>query len=170
MKLLKSLLVLFIAVSITSCSSNEDNSFELVSTNLVGTYKLTAYKSVETETATSSTGTETKLSETTKIGGSFTVDVTLNTDKTYSIDGNFIVTSNNGDNEQAVVILASNGTYNLNEVSKTITLTALTDGALVDGKFDIKTFNENKIVLKQEVEGSGDVRIDAITDITLERK
>ena len=167
MKLLKSFLILFIAISITSCSSDDDNSFELVATNLVGSYNLTAYKSVETEIATASNGNESTLSTTTKTGGSFKVVVALNANGTYSIDGNFILTPNKG--EQDVVIIASSGNYTLNATAKTITLTVSEDEAFIGGTFDIKSFNEDKMVLKQTVDGTGDVRIDAITDITLER-
>ncbi|WP_166385917.1 hypothetical protein [Polaribacter sp. 11A2H] len=168
MKLLKSFLILFIAISITSCSSDDDNnSFELVATNLVGSYNLTAYKSVETEIATASNGNESTLSTTTKTGSSFKVVVELKANGTYSIDGNFILTPNNG--EQNVEIIASSGNYSLNATDKKITLIASEDGAFVGGSFDIKSFNEDKMVLKQTVEGTGDVRIDSITDITLER-
>ncbi|QVY64649.1 hypothetical protein [Polaribacter sp. Q13] len=167
MKLLKSILVLFIAISITSCSSDDDNSLELVATNLVGSYNLTAYKSVETEIATASNGNESTLSTTTKTGSTFKVVVELKADGTYSIDGNFILTPNKG--EQNVEIITSSGNYSLNATDKKITLIASEDGSFVGGSFDIKSFNEDKMVLKQTVEGTGDVRIDSITDITLER-
>jgi hypothetical protein len=167
MKLLKSFLILFIAISITSCSSDDDNSFELTATNLVGSYNLTIYKSVETEIATSSTGNESTLSTTTKIGSTFNVVVELNANGTYSIDGNFILTPNEG--EQNVVIIASSGNYSLNATDEKITLTASEDEAFVGGEFGIASFTEDKMKLKQTIDGIGDVRIDSITEITLER-
>jgi hypothetical protein len=173
MKLLKSFLILFIAISITSCSSSDDeNSFELVATNLVGEYTLTAYESVETETATSSTGTETILSTTTKTRSSSTVVVILNANNTYSIDGILVMDSktDQDENDDEIKDLDdTSGTYTLNIVSKTITLTPTTDESFIDGSFNIKTFKEDQIVLEQEVEGSGDVSISTTTDITLER-
>ncbi|PQJ68642.1 hypothetical protein [Polaribacter butkevichii] len=175
MKLLKSFLILFIAISITSCSSDDDNSFELVATNLAGSYNLTAYKSVEAEIATASNGNESTLSTTTKTGSTFSIDVALNANGTYSIGGTLLLkykadpTPKGGDEDNEILTLASSGNYTLNATAKTITLTVSEDEAFIGGTFDIKSFNEDKMVLKQTVEGTGDVRIDAITDITLER-
>jgi hypothetical protein len=173
MKLLKSFLILFITISITSCSdSSSEPPYTLSNANIAGTYKITAYESVETETATSSTGAETVLSTTTKTRSSSTISVTLNTDNTYSIDGILVLDSktNGVENDDEIKDLDdTTGTYVLNATSKTIFLTQTTDDSFIDGGFNINTFNEDKIILEQEIEGSGDISIDTTTEITLER-
>ncbi|WP_343328653.1 hypothetical protein [Polaribacter staleyi] len=174
MKLLKSFLILFIAISITSCSSDDDNSFELSAVNLAGTYKITAYKSVEIESATSSAGKVITLATTTKTRSSSTVKVILNANNTYSIDGILVMTSKTDgvDNDDDIQDLDDTaGTYALNLDSKTITLTETLGNGLVIGTFDLKTFNADKLIIKQDVNSTtkGGNDINTVTDITLER-
>jgi len=179
MKLLKSFLILFIAISITSCSSSDDdNSFQLTAENFVGVYALTDYESDVTETATSSTtGNTVELSETENEGSIYSTVVTLNTDGTYSIDGTFVLTSEtDGSTTEAVITLETTGTYSLNIISKTITLTetvteeAAKGAGLVEGTFTITSFNENELELEQTTNATaGSNSINTVTEITLTR-
>jgi hypothetical protein len=180
MKLLKSFLILCIAVSITSCSSDDENSFELTAENFVSVYALTDYESDITETATSSSGDVSTLSETEKEGDTYDTEVTLNADNTYTIDGSFRIGSKT-DNETETfqtIILETTGTYSLNIISKTITLTetvteeAVKGAGLVVGTFDIISFNENKLELEQTTTTAASVgtnSISTVTEVTLTR-
>ncbi|MCL7761965.1 hypothetical protein MPF19_00960 [Polaribacter sp. Z014] len=174
MKLLKSILVLFIAISITSCSSDDDNSLELTSENLAGTFKITSYKSVETETAKNTAGTVIGSSTTTKNRSSSTIVVTLNSNNTYSIEGILVLDSKTGNDKNDDEINDLNdtkGTYAFSNVEpKTFTLTESEGKKLIIGNFEIKSFNVNSLVLKQETNtNAGNIEIKTITDITLER-
>ena len=178
MKLLKSFLILFIAISITSCSSSDENSFELTAENFVGVYALTDYESDVTETATSSTtGNTVELSETENEGDTYNTAVTLNTNGTYTIGGTFRMWYETGEIETfKTIILQSTGTYSLNIISKTITLTEdeaeeETNGAgLIAGTFNITSFNENELELEQTTNiPDGSNSINTVTEITLTR-
>lgn len=177
MKLLKSFLILFIAISITSCSSDDDNSFELSAANLAGTFKITAYTSVETESATSSAGVTTELSKNTIVGDTFTnMVVTLNTGGTFTAKGSFRVNSTvtptpeDGQKDAEIVTLDSEGTYSLNLTSKTISLIDTSGDGYVNGTFEIKTFNVDKLIIKKETDvTTGGITNNIVTDITLER-
>ena len=166
MKLLKSILVLFIAISITSCSSDDDNFLELSEINIASSYNLTAYKSVEKESATSQSGVTSELSKTTIVGGTFTnAIVAFNANGTYSINGNFVLgynttpTPKDGQRDSEAISLSSNGTYKLDPISKTITITETTGLGYINGSFDIKSFNQNSLVLKQETNANEVFRV-----------
>ena len=178
MKLLKSFLILFIAISITSCSSDDDNSIELTSQTFVGIYSLSDYESDVTETATSTTtGNVTTLSETEKEGRTYAVNLLLNVDNTYSIKGNFILESEtDGNKTEQVIIFETTGTYSLDLLLKTVTLTETVteeavDGAgFIAGQFKITTFNDNEIELEQITNtNAGSNSINTVTEITLTR-
>ncbi|WP_218597834.1 hypothetical protein [Polaribacter sp. NJDZ03] len=182
MKLLKSFLILFIAISITSCSSSDDdNSIELTAQSFVGVYALTDYESDVTESATSSTGKESILSETENEGSVYNTVITLNTDGTYTIDGTFLQTSEiDGDqnNEiETIITLETSGTYVLNITSRTITFTeaiiADADGSgFITGEYVIEDLNENELELKQTntiAAAAGTNKIVTVTEISLTR-
>ena len=175
MKLLKSILVLFIAISITSCSSNDDDNFlELTSENLAGTFKITSYKSVETETAKNTAGTVIGSSTTTKNRSSSTIVVTLNSNNTYSIEGILVLDSKTGsdtNDDEINDLNDTKGTYAFSNIdSKTFTLTESEGEKFIIGNFEVKSFNLNSLVLKKETNTkSGNIDIKNITDITLER-
>ena len=149
MKLLKSLFVLFVAVSIISCSSDDDNStqYTLNNTNLSGTHSLTMLNSSSTET-TNINGLDVVTVFTT-VGDTFQVIVVFDEDGTYVINGEYLVnyvTTVAGqivdEGSEIIVITNETGDYTTNNALMEIEL---------DGEtYDVTLFNANELRMVSE--------------------
>tara|TARA_B100000809_G_scaffold265773_1_gene325670 strand:- start:11742 stop:12245 length:504 start_codon:yes stop_codon:yes gene_type:complete len=142
MKLLKSLFVLFVAVSIISCSSDDSNQYTLNNANLSGTHSITMLNSSETET-TNVNGLDIVTVSTT-VGDTFQVIIVFSEDGTYAINGEYrigYVTTVAGQivNEGFEIIDFTNetGNYTTNDSLMEIEF---------DGEtYDVTLFNANEL-------------------------
>ena len=177
MKILKFVLVLFISISITSCSSeSKEAPFTLSDANIVGTYNISSFSAEEVESATSSAGVTVELSKNTKIGDTFQVSLVMNANGTFVATGEYrsvstvIPTPNAGQANPAIIVLNSSGSYLLNTALNTISFTQKS-GDFIDGSFDITTFNESKVVIIQEtIDTQGGITNEIKTSITFNRE
>lgn len=148
MKLLKSLLVLFVAVSIISCSSDDDSvQYTLNNANLSGTHSLTMLNTSDTET-TNINGLDV-VTEFTTVGETFQVIVVFDEDGTYVINGEYLVnyvTRVAGqivdEGSEIIVITNETGDYTTNNALMEIEL---------DGEtYDVTLFNANELRMVSE--------------------
>ena len=148
MKLLKSLFVLFVAVSIMSCSSDDDSvQYTLNNTNLSGTHSITMLNTSETET-TNINGLDVVTVFTT-VGDTFQVIVVFDEDGTYVINGEYLVnyvTTVAGqivdEGSEIIVISNETGDYTTNNALMEIEL---------DGEtYDVTLFNANELRMVSE--------------------
>lgn len=148
MKLLKSLFVLFVAVSLISCSSDDDNNqFVLNNANLSGTHSITYFTTSDTET-TNVNGLDV-VSEFTTVGDTFQITVVFSENGTYVIDGeyrnNYVVKVAGqiiDEGFEIIDVTNETGDYTTNNSTMEIVL---------DGEtFDVTLFNENELRIVSE--------------------
>lgn len=157
MKLLKFILVLFIAASITSCGDNnsDEPSFILTNDNLAGTYIINSFSAQAKVTSLVSGLPITVNSSST--GDSFQVNITFDVDGSYTVEGLYrvvtILTTTGSKPFTSIEILETDdsGTYEIDSINGTITFTS-SKGDLLKGTLNIVTFNETTINLTQEAE------------------
>ncbi len=173
MKLLKSLFVLFVAATLVSCSSDNNNNdtYDLTLENFIDTYSQFFSKNIVAETVTFSNGTSSTTTTTTD--GIIFQDVNY----TFSNGGTFIangllttrvtIVSASGEttvNDDVIVSLDVNGTYSLNSTNSTLTLSYQIEGQNITKLYDITRFTESELYLEYENE----VTIGDITTNTFE--
>jgi hypothetical protein len=164
MKFLKLILVLFITVSITSCSDEtSEPPYTLSNANIAGTYNINNL-SIDTK-VTSSTivaGVDVPFTVATSksTGDTFKVSFILKSNGTYTINGAYTITSivtpavGNPISSDDIIVFpdsGDSGTYNLNIIDNTITFTS-SSGDFLEGTLNVVTFNETTISLSQELE------------------
>ncbi len=148
MKLLKSLLVLFVVVSFVSCSSDDDNNqFEFNNTNLSGTYNITMSNSTEIQT-TNVNGLDI-ITEYRTIGDTFQLTIVFNESGSYSIDGEFrenytetVAGQLVDEGSEIIVINNETGNYSTNNSTMTFVLDAEV--------FSVELFNQNELRITSE--------------------
>ena len=161
MKLLKSLLVLFIAVSIASCSSNNDEvSFTLSNANIAGTYNISSLNiisKITTVTDVAGIPVTLDIASSKSEGDTFQVDFVINENGTYTSSGEYRlvttispITGETTTNSE-IIKFNDSGSYVLNTTNETIVLTSDTDD-FIEGTLNVVKFNENTIDISQEVE------------------
>ncbi|GHC45377.1 hypothetical protein [Ulvibacter litoralis] len=149
MKLSKIVAVLFVALSIVSCKSDDDGANEFVynKANLEGTYSLNYFVSTEVET-TIINGYEVATT-TTSTGDTFQVDFIFSENGTYTVDGEFretytVVVNGETTEEDSQIIVISNETAGYS-------VSASTSLLILDGEtYQVTVFNENELQLRLE--------------------
>lgn len=148
MRLIKSLFVLFVAASLVSCSSDDDNNqLELNNANLAGTYAVTLLNSTEVQT-TDFNGAEI-ISTTTTVGHTFELEIVFFENGNYVVDGLYV--------EEYLVV--SNGTVQVEETdiididfeegiysTNNSTMELVLDGET----YEVDLFNQNEIRVSLE--------------------
>lgn len=158
MKILKSLFVLFIAISLSSCSSETSApTYPLSLANIAGTYNIQSL-SVSTDiNTTTSNGLSIKVATASLVGDIFQIDLVMNTDGTYTAKGAYTTTyrlspvAGPGVEEVKIVNIDYSGNFALNTVDNRITFSG---GLLQDlsGTLEFQTFNETSFSLFQEID------------------
>ena len=158
MKNLKLILILFISISLTNCSSDDDTPpFLLSNANIAGTYEIGSLTGTETETATSSSGAIVNLSNATILGANFQINFALSASGTYTISGLYRevkrTTPNGGSASETEELLNidSAGNYQINTSDNSITFSP-TSGNFLSGKFDVNTFTTTILSISQETD------------------
>jgi hypothetical protein len=159
MKLLKYILVLFMAVSITSCGDESSApSYMLSNANIAGSYVVNSFNTEEIESATSSAGVTLEISKNIKVGDTFQIAFEIKSNGTYSAKGEYrsvsTVTpapSTGQANPEIIGGFDIPGSYQLNTTDNTIIFSSQSDEFIV-GPFSINVFNETTLTMIQEVE------------------
>lgn len=165
MKIFKFILVLFVTVSITSCSDEtSEPPYTLSNANIAGTYNINNL-SINTK-VTSSTivaGVEVPFTVATSksTGDIFKVTFILKSNGTYTVNGSYTITSivtpavGNPISSDDIIRFpdaGDSGTYKLDTIDNTITFTSSSSGDFLEGTLNVVTFNETTISLSQELE------------------
>ena len=177
MKIFKFILILFITVSMTSCSDDtSEPTITLSNTNIAGTYEISSLNIEEIESATSSAGVTVELSRNTKIGDTFQVNLVIKSNGTFTASGEYrsastvVPTPTNGQETPKIIIINSSGSYEINTSLNTINFTQ-NEGNFIDGSFDITTFNETTVIMNQEAtDTQGGITNKIKTNITFTRQ
>lgn len=157
MKIIKSLIILFIVVSFSNCS--DDNSapaYPLSYENIAGTYNIQSL-SINTE-VTTMVGVVPVTAKGNGVGDTFQVDLVMNVDRTYSIKGQHrmvITTAVPGvppTETKEIITTDESGTYTIN-ADNSITFTDQ-NAEFLDGSLNVTVFNESTFTLTQQVEGT----------------
>ena len=147
MKLLKSLFVLFVAVSLVSCSSDDDNQYLLNNANLSGIYNVTMLNTTETQT-TDVNGADI-ITVTTTVGDTFELTVDFDEDGSYVINGAYrdsYLQTVAGEivDEGAEIIFIDNETGDFSTSNSTMTM-------VLDGEvYEVELFNQNELRITSE--------------------
>jgi hypothetical protein len=168
MKFLKYILVLLMAVSITSCGDESSApSYMLSNANIAGSYvinSLSINTKVTSVTEVSGVPVPFTVATSTSTGDTFQVDFVLNINGTYTASGLYrivsVVTPTVGGQvtNSEIISFTDSGSYELNTTNNTLTIISST-GDFIEGTMDIVTFNETTVSLSQETE----VEVGAIT-------
>ena len=166
MKNLKFIFILFLSLTVLSCSDTDNEPPYLLSnTNIAGSYEVSSLTANENETATSSSGAVVDLATSTIVGANFQISFDITANGTYEVSGLYreikTTTPNGGATTTNEVLLTidSEGTYQLNTLNNTISFTS-TSGGFLEGTFNIETFTEKIISITQEsqtAEGSNTI-------------
>ncbi len=177
MKLLKSIILFLTVTALVNCSGTDDVPvFELTSGNLNGTYEVTQLRG-ENKTSTMASGQTVDIATESFDGDTFQVALVLSSNGSFTYSGAYrkvtVTTLNNGSapvQETSIITEDSSGTYSLDALNKRITFTDTNTG-VINGIFDITSFNENQLVLSKESESTDNqiTTTEKIT-ITLERQ
>ena len=171
MKLVKGLILIFIAVSLVNCGSDDGgSSFDLSEDNLVGSY---AAESIESDSARSlieADGTLTPINTTSSEADNIILRLTFSSNGTFTIAGayeNTVTTSSStgSDTETDDVIVSDSGTYTLDVENETITLVSDDFG----GVYNIDRFTEDELFVSVTIEEENSVdNTTTITESTFE--
>ena len=162
MKLLKSLFVLFVAVSLVSCSSDDEGTpvYSINNANLSGTYNVTDLANEFIFSVIGSNGnpivTETITLVTQSIVGA---KITFLENGTLTAEGEIVVDITTAPNDGSAPTTVTDvidfdgttGTYTLNATAETITMIS-TGGEFEDGTYNIALFNETNVNFTQAAE------------------
>ena len=170
MKIIKYLFVLIVIVSLASCKSDDDNDtpYLLINENFSGLYNLN-FLVANVETTVIIGGNPVVVPSTSE-GSVFQVDTSFNLNGTYSLGGQFLLTTTitgSGATDE-IIDLDENGSYQLNDTAKTITITS--NEEFLNGTFDVTLFNENELRIKSEKTTiDGDVTTESVIEIRFTR-
>ncbi|MFY9241612.1 MAG: hypothetical protein WAO74_01140 [Polaribacter sp.] len=170
MKKLKIIFILFIAVSLPSCSDGDSKTiaFDFSVANVSGSYKLKTLTANLTNTAVTQ-GVVAPISTATEIGDTFNANLTLNANGTFNLKGNYRIvtavtpTGGSTTNNAEIIILDDSGTYTINAQTRTISF-ASTNTQLLEGEYKVTIFSETTLSLTQastEVNGGITTKTDA---------
>ena len=161
MKLFKFILVLFVTVSISSCSEDpREPTILLSNANIAGTHSINSFNldtKVTSETDVSGVSVPFDIATSAGYGDTFQINFELTENGTYTLIGQYrllsTITPAIGNQVSKISILSvdDSGTYEIDTTNNTITFTSSLD-AFLSGTFNVVTFNETAIVLRQEKE------------------
>lgn len=155
MKPTKLLMLFVLAIAVLSCSGDDDGGddpFVLNLTNLAGTYALNFFN-VNLQQTIEFQGIP--ITSTTDIvGDTFQVELVLNENGNYSIEGEYRITATTtvaGESETVseIVTVDDSGTFVLDNDLETITINST--NPLLEGTYQISLFNETQLNLTQEI-------------------
>lgn len=154
MKVLKSLIVFVMVMSVAACSKDDSPRFEYNKNNLTGTYNLVSLESKEVKTVKID-GFDV-VTTTKHKGDTFDVTYSFSSDNTVTKNGTYrivkTVTYNDQTQESSYIVVLDNEVenYSVQESAKLLTI----DGV----SYDVVNFNETGFRLKRsettEVEGT----------------
>jgi len=148
MKLLKNIFILILAVSLASCSSDDDNNqYLLTNENIAGSYNITLLNTKEVQT-TDVNGVDI-ITETTETGSTFQLEVIFSENGNVLMDGEYVINTRVEvagqlveEDTEIIVIDSEQTNYTTNNTSMTLVL----DGEV----YDVTVFNSNEIRLSLE--------------------
>lgn len=154
MKTIKRILILLVTVTFLNCSDNDNTpAYPLNYENIAGSYDIQSL-SADIQTTIEINGIPVTASAN-AVGDTFQVDMIMNSDRTYSIEGEYrIITTTRVPGaspvtSEEIVIVDEEGTYVINDSSITFTDQ---DADFLDGVLNVSVFNENSFTLSQELE------------------
>ncbi|MCG1035223.1 hypothetical protein [Polaribacter sargassicola] len=156
MKVLKYILVIFISLSITSCSDNEENNtpLSLTNENIAGNYNISSLflkTEIISETEVSGVNLPVTLATSSSVGDTFQIDFIFNLDGTFEAKGLYRLVSTitpitGGTIENIEIIeLNDSGTYNINTIDNTISFSSINTDGLINGDVQVDIFNETTL-------------------------
>lgn len=156
MKKLKLILSLFVTISLVSCGDSETKTIALDFSiaNVTGSYELKSFSADIINTAITQNVPAT-ISTATQVGDTFNADLTLNSNGTFTLVGNYRVVTTvtpiggSATTNPEIIILDTSGTYTINTQSRTISFTT-SNPQLLDGVYDVAVFNETTLSFTQE--------------------
>jgi len=176
MKSTKYLLIFILALTVVSCNKNDDdgesNSFLLTAANLAGTHALT-FLTVDIEETTEINGIPV-TSTITAVGSTFQVEIVFLESGTYTIDGQYLVTTTvtvagQSETDTEIIVLDEGGTYSIDANAQTIFVSG-SGGELGSGTFDITLFNETDFRFTQtETITANGISGDIVSEYRFER-
>ena len=155
MKPTKLIILFLLAVSVLSCSNDDDGGdepFVLNLTNLAGTYALNFFN-VDLQQTIEFQGIP--ITSTTEIvGDTFQVELILNENGTYAIEGEYRITATTtvaGETETVseIVTVDDSGNFVLDNDLETLTINST--NPLLNDVYQISLFNETQLNLIQEI-------------------
>ncbi len=162
MKILKSIFALIMIVSLASCNNDDDNDvYLLTNANLAGTHALTFLEREEVQTRVFNNLPS--VSTISVVGDTFQVDLVLNENGSYTIEGQYRITETtvqdgNTNIDTEIILIDEGGLYTVN--TSNLTLTMSFNGG-ESQTYDVALFNEDELRLSYFEEGE-------ITDGTYE--
>ena len=171
MKILKQLFLIVLIVSLVSCDSDDDSGtpYLLTNANFAGIYNLN-FLLANVETTGVISGVPFTVPSTSE-GSVFQVETSFNQNGTYTLVGQFLLTITiAGSNPTPEIInLDENGTFQLNDTAKTITINSTQE--LLNGTFDVTLFNENELrMVNEKTEVDGSITTDSVIEIRFTRQ
>ena len=164
MKILKSIFVTLLFISVVSCGDNDEPTipFSLNAESLAGSYNMSALtKDIVTTTVVSNQVV--KISDEKIVGDIFELNFILNADGTYTVEGNYTVESelkpvgsSATTTKDIIPFFTDAGSFTINVLERKIAFISSGDEFL-NGTLSITAFNETLFTLNQEtvtIEGS----------------
>lgn len=189
MKSIKIILSLFVTISLLSCGDNETEkvSFNLSKDNIIGSYNISALN-LNTEVSNEIVSDVFATFSTAEfVGDTFQIDLTLNSDNTYTLAGQYrvlttveIVGGTNPTIPPAIINFTDSGTYAINTSENIVQFTSKEnnflgatslDPVFIDVTFTVSEFNEDSFTIKQEAENIVDkIKTKTASTISFVRK
>lgn len=155
MKPINFLVLLFLSISLVACSNSDDDGeapFVLNLSNLAGTYGLNFFE-VDLRQTIEFQGIPI-TSVTDIVGDTFQVELILNQNGSYAIEGEYRITATTTvagetETETEIVTVDDSGNFTLDNDQQTLTIDS--SNPLLDGIYQISLFNETQLNLTQEI-------------------
>lgn len=171
MKILKIILSLCIAISLTSCSDSDPKitTLDFSVANVAGNYNLKTF-TADIENTAVTQGVISTISTAKQVGDTFNLTLKLNTNGTFTLTGNYRVvttvtpTGGTPTTNPEIIIVDDSGNYTVNSQTRTITFTS-SNNQLLDEQYKVLVFNETTFSLSQkatDVDGGITTTTDAI--------
>ncbi len=177
MKNLKIAFLLLIVATFSNCNDDDPITVALDFNieNLSGNYGINSFNANLTNSAITQ-GTSVIISTATKTGGIFQIDLTLNSNGTYTAIGDYsvetIVTPVSGSQtiDQEIINVNNEGTFTISATgSRTITFNA-TSGTFLNGEYSVNLFDDDTLtIIQDKSENTGGITTQTLTNIIFQR-
>jgi len=171
MKLVKVLMLMLMSITLVNCGKDDEPtpSYDLTVANLEGTYSMSSF-SGSNKLTTITDGNESVVT-TTLSADTIELEITFNSDGTFDVDEETesyrLITTVDGSDDFDIITIVG-GTYSLNTINETITLSSTS--IELDGTYNVDEFTSELLTISKSEEENDSGVVGGVTITTKEEE